>query len=886
MDRQPLASVVVPVYNKSDSLERCVESVACQMEDVSRIEVVLVNDGSTDDSLTICRSLEMRYSFVKVLNQSNQGVSAARNTALRYATGKYILFLDADDYLENGSLKALIDFFDSYQSEIDVVAYDISYFDSLTGTQHGHGRNRWLKRSGVYDLAFCPYVAQTTMNICIKNNQQGNVLFDQSLKMGEDQLFITTLLAKKAKIGFCKEATYVYVKDGSNTSKIGNNPLYAYCDMLRLFSSLLSLAEQNSRMASYAYQMLLYNLDWRIRGNCLFPIHYRGDKRIQEEKQLDRMLERIPSLEICSSPYLNEYHKGYFLSRLKRAEKGILPVYSINGASLALKDGTFWKATPPKIIISRCYCDNGTVELRGRIVCPVFIFDVEPKLVISSETAVRCIPVSESSFDYVLARHKTAQSYTYETLLDLDDQRSSSTFSFSIDLGTRQVFFPLIELSPKRHNGCRIENTILFDNYKIEVKGAKVIASILRKREKRAVLCDFWRRDRRQFEKRVALRLFAACHRNRRIWVYSDLPSSPAEGNALLQILHDLKENDGVDRYYVSNYETELISKYPILSGRVLRCESNKHVYCALNAEVVLASYLESFTFRPVSQTTFDNLGDLVKCRHYIYLQHGILHAHMPWYCSYDRILFDKEVVSTQFEIDNLTKNYLFPLSALIPSGAPRLDKLLKSPVRKTKHKVLYAPSWRGYLVSGKASKREALTGSFASSSFYIGLKDFVNGLHDEGVLEESGYSLDIKMHPNFECYENLLDFCYPEVNIVHGDIEESDYAIMVTDFSSYVYDFVYSGSKILYYVPDQQEFDAGVNQYSELDLPFDNGFGPHCTSAAEAIVELRRLIALDLAGRDDPKYVKRKEGFFLHSDGMNADRLYKEVKKLTLSSQ
>ena len=192
--------------------------------------------------------------------------------------------------------------------------------------------------------------------------------------------------------------------------------------------------------------------------------------------------------------------------------------------------GHFGKATPPKIIISRCYCDNGTVELRGRIVCPVFIFDVEPKLVISSETAVRCIPVSESSFDYVLARHKTAQSYTYETLLDLDDQRSSSTFSFSIDLGTRQVFFPLIELSPKRHNGCRIENTILFDNYKIEVKGAKVFASILRKREKRAVLCDFWRRDRRQFEKRVALRLFAACHRNRRIWVYSDLPSSPAGG--------------------------------------------------------------------------------------------------------------------------------------------------------------------------------------------------------------------------------------------------------------------------------------------------------------------------------------------------------------------
>ncbi|MBO1718969.1 hypothetical protein, partial [Bacteroides xylanisolvens] len=70
--------------------------------------------------------------------------------------------------------------------------------------------------------------------------------------------------------GFCLNAEYVYVKDGGNSSRIGNNPLYAYDDMIRLYTMLLRMQE-HSGMKRYAYQTILYNIGWRLRSNLLFP---------------------------------------------------------------------------------------------------------------------------------------------------------------------------------------------------------------------------------------------------------------------------------------------------------------------------------------------------------------------------------------------------------------------------------------------------------------------------------------------------------------------------------------------------------------------------------------------------------------------------------------
>ena len=97
MNHAPKYSVIIPVYNAADTLRRCLDSLLCQPFD--DYEIILVNDGSTDDSEAICRAYAEGCRRVRLLSRPNGGVSSARNAGLELALGTYILFVDSDDYV-------------------------------------------------------------------------------------------------------------------------------------------------------------------------------------------------------------------------------------------------------------------------------------------------------------------------------------------------------------------------------------------------------------------------------------------------------------------------------------------------------------------------------------------------------------------------------------------------------------------------------------------------------------------------------------------------------------------------------------------------------------------------------------------------------------------
>ena len=874
-EKSVLISIIVPVYNKERSLQNCIDSLDAQTIDKSLMEVILVNDGSTDESLSICERAAQRHSYIRVLSQKNQGVSAARNAALSQALGRYLMFLDADDFVSKATLKSVSTFFTRFEDEVDVVTYPLRYLNPQTRNKKAHMREGWLATEGVYSLAENPFIAQTTMNICVKNKGPENILFDVSLKMGEDQLYITENLKEKAKIGFCLNAEYVYVKDGGNSSRIGNNPLYAYDDMIRLYTMLLRMQE-HSGMKRYAYQTILYNIGWRLRSNLLFPTFSFGEERKRQEERLSEIMRSIPAQEYCECPYLSEYHKSFLLDRYGFVLKPVAVEYA-HAAKIAIADGYTWETKPPTMYVSYFMKAGGQFELRGRLACPSFLWERQPRLFACSAYGEKEIPLGPSSYDYSEAKVKTAKCYSFTFLPPSSWGQPGCRIRFRVEIPSRKVPDIKIELALRRHNARATKDLLAFCDCSVTVEGDSLAI-----RRKDVVgnalsLVEGCMDDRVFFAKRAALRLFLLRNRSKRIWLYVDLPTSSSEGNALVQILHDLDKDDGVDRYYVSNFGEQLIEKYPLLSGRVLKCESRQHVYCSFKAEVIMASYLENFTFRPVSQSTFNELGDLLQPQRCVYLQHGILHAHMPWYVSYDRILFDYVVVSTQFEMNNLIENYCFPASSLIASGMPRFDLLQRGSAQRRK-KIAFIPSWRAYLVTGRASERVGIEEAFRSSSFYKGIKAFFERLSSGGLLDRYEFDLDIKLHPNFECYRGLFEFDDPRLHLITGEINEREYSVVISDFSSYIYDFIYAGSDVLYFVPDFVEFKAGLNQYSELDIPFGEGFGPFCTSPGDAELALERMLAYH-----DAKDVYRADvkDFFLHEDRGNADRLYGAVSLL-----
>lgn len=117
--KYPKVSIIIPVYNVEDYLEKCLESVLNQT--VTEIEIITINDGSTDGSLDILNKYAKLDSRIKIIDQKNKGLSGARNSGIKVAKGDYIVFVDSDDTIEKETLEELLSF--ATKNDLDIVVY-------------------------------------------------------------------------------------------------------------------------------------------------------------------------------------------------------------------------------------------------------------------------------------------------------------------------------------------------------------------------------------------------------------------------------------------------------------------------------------------------------------------------------------------------------------------------------------------------------------------------------------------------------------------------------------------------------------------------------------------------------------------------------------------
>ena len=132
-----MISIILPIYNVQSYLKQCLDSLFGQY-DVSLMEVILVNDGSTDGSLDICEEYKQKYSEIIIVNKGNGGLSDARNAGLAVATGDYCYFLDSDDWLALAAIKKLYDFAVEHNCEVVQGGFYYAYDTYLLYD------NRWI----------------------------------------------------------------------------------------------------------------------------------------------------------------------------------------------------------------------------------------------------------------------------------------------------------------------------------------------------------------------------------------------------------------------------------------------------------------------------------------------------------------------------------------------------------------------------------------------------------------------------------------------------------------------------------------------------------------------------------------------------------------------
>ena len=259
-------SVLMPIYNVEDYLAEAIDSLINQSIGFEEnVELLIVDDGSPDNSKDIALKYQERYpDNIKVFSKSNGGQASAFNLGLNHLNGKYISFLDSDDYLSSNALLEVYDFFEEHFDEIDLVSIPIILFERETGD---HILNYKYKSTRVIDLIKDPHYPQLHIaSSFVKNESLKGLRFDTELIAGYDALMVNKILLSKKKYGVINTCSYNYRKRFVSTSIIDTykrEKEYFTDSLKKLDMGIINYSiEKEGHVPEFIQYMVAYNVQW------------------------------------------------------------------------------------------------------------------------------------------------------------------------------------------------------------------------------------------------------------------------------------------------------------------------------------------------------------------------------------------------------------------------------------------------------------------------------------------------------------------------------------------------------------------------------------------------------------------------------------------------
>lgn len=207
-----MVSIIMPAYNAERYISECIQSIINQ--NIKGWELIVIDDGSTDTTLQLCKSYAKADARIKVFHQKNAGVSVARNRGLEKASGKYIVFVDADDILPKDSLKIRIQLMDN--ADMGIASYElIDSCGKRIETMLPCKQSFWNQRQAISNIVVCygkiGYQGYLWNKIFLREIVVNNKLrFEPQIFYNEDRLFVVEYLLYSQKIRLCNDNVYKY----------------------------------------------------------------------------------------------------------------------------------------------------------------------------------------------------------------------------------------------------------------------------------------------------------------------------------------------------------------------------------------------------------------------------------------------------------------------------------------------------------------------------------------------------------------------------------------------------------------------------------------------------------------------------------------------------
>ena len=311
-------SIIIPIYNTEAYLPRCIDSILSQS--FTDYELILINDGSIDNSGSICDKYAQQDNRIKVFHQKNGGLSSARNTGLDHAQGEWIYFVDSDDELKPDGLQTLVN---CISEDVDMVmgGYEQYNLDgNLIETEKNNETLTLSRRDSLLVLfpdhsIHYSYLGYVWIRL-FRNRiiQDHGLRFDTSIKIKEDTLFVTQYLCKSnGKTRFTTTPVYKYIAQASsemNSLMIKYNPKYvsSFDALVKMYSAIRQLPELDRQLSKAAKHDIVQRV-------YLVKEHMQTSNAV-DKKSLSKLKRR--AIKEVGLPYYLEYQ--YFRNK-RRAKK-------------------------------------------------------------------------------------------------------------------------------------------------------------------------------------------------------------------------------------------------------------------------------------------------------------------------------------------------------------------------------------------------------------------------------------------------------------------------------------------------------------------------------------------------------------------------------------
>lgn len=213
-NKEPLISVIVPVYNGQNCLADCIDSI--EKQTYENLEIIVVNDGSTDQTMAVCESLQVSYNNIKILTLNDEGVSAARNAGIEASEGDFVTFVDADDRLRPEMLRILYN--SMVRSGSDVTGCRFFLWSRESEWEREIVTDAVVGETKIYDTT--QYLGEAVLqgnNRCWSKLYRRAVVeqvhFQKGLSIGEDMLFLIKMLSVVDRIAEIDYPGYGYYRN-------------------------------------------------------------------------------------------------------------------------------------------------------------------------------------------------------------------------------------------------------------------------------------------------------------------------------------------------------------------------------------------------------------------------------------------------------------------------------------------------------------------------------------------------------------------------------------------------------------------------------------------------------------------------------------------------